>query len=171
MTETFDGWELTDSDYDPRLTRGTNDDANAVGRRVATMETETVSGAVYLVDDYAVVRWTDYVAGDWAEAYTGANRVAVAVARLAVLALPAIGSHLFTDDADGFAARAEPVLLGSVGLSADDACPECSGSGWVAVTSPAIRTTSDGCDEPHPTETVTVLHACDADGCDSGWTV
>jgi len=42
---------------------------------------------------------------------------------------------------------------------------------YTAVTSAAIRTTSDGCDEPHPTETVTVWHACDEDGCVDGWTV
>jgi hypothetical protein len=203
MTETYDGWGLTDSDYEPRLTHGIvdrdglgddglagwSDVAELVGLdpdysprhgrsqrighgvRVALLETDTVSGSVYVVDDYAVVRWTDYVAGDWAEAYTGTNRVAVAVARLAVLALPAIHGHGFVDDADGFAARVEPVLLESVGLSADDACPDCRGSGVVAVTGPAIRTTADGCDEPHPTETVTVWHACDEDGCVDGWTV
>ena len=83
--------------------------------RVASMETDTVSGSVYVGGAYAVVRWTDYVAGDWSEAYTGTNRVAVAVARLAVLALPAIHDHGFVDDAVGFAARVESVLLGSVG--------------------------------------------------------
>lgn len=195
-----DGWGLTDSDYEPRLTHGVvdrdglGDDGGAgwadvaelVGldpeadawdsslspfaAQVAHLRTDVVAGWVYVVDDYAVVRWTDYVAGDWAEAYTGTNRVAVAVARLAVLALPAIHGHGFVDDADGFAARVEPVLLESVGLSADDACPDCRGSGVVAVTGPAIRTTADGCDEPHPTETVTVWHACDEDGCVDGWT-
>jgi hypothetical protein len=188
MTETYDGWGLTDSDYEPRLTHGVvagsdwADVAGLVGldpanthdypyaSRVAHLATDTVNGSVYDVGDYAVVRWTDYVAGDWAEAYTGTNRVAVAVARLAVLALPAIHGHGFMDDADGFAARVEPVLLESVGLSADDACPDCRGSGVVAVTGPAIRTTADGCDEPHPAETVTVWHACDEDGCVDGWT-
>jgi hypothetical protein len=200
MTETYDGWGLTDSDYDPRLTHGIvdrdglgddglagwSDVAELVGldpdveppsrlvpsgaARVAHLATETVSGSVWVGGDYAVVYWTDYVAGEWAEAYAGTNRVAVAVARLAVLALPAIHGHGFVDDADGFAARVEPVFLESVGLSADDACPDCRGSGVVAVTGPAIRTTADGCDEPHPTETVTVWHACDEDGCVDGWT-
>ncbi len=160
MKETFrigDGWGLTDSDYEPRLTHGVvagsdwADVAEVVGldpnysprhdaihighaRRVALLETGTVGGAVYVVGDdigvpCAVVRWTDYVTGEWAEAYTGADCVAVAVARLAVLALPAIEGHGFVDDADGFAARVEPVLLEAVGLSVEDACPECRGSG------------------------------------------
>ena len=189
MTETYDGWGLTDSDYEPRLTRGVEagsdwaDVADLVGldpdadpwdrcdAQVAHLRTDEVAGWVYVSDEYAVVRWTDGVAGDWSESYTGTDRVAVAVARLAVLALPAIRRSLFVDDADGFAARVEPVLLESVGLSAEDACPDCRGSGYVAVASAAIRTTADGCDEPHPTETVTVWHACDLDGCDDGWTV